>query len=148
MSIVKNKISNKDYIIDLKNHFRDKESITALRNYFKISVIGGDSDDFDDEDSIDALYVASQIIINLQYMLSSIDDSGDKIMIGIGKMSSGSSYDGVAASAVLEGTTRTFDLESQNTAKEYVIRMAKSTAAIYGANIDIEFEKYSNELSI
>ena len=57
---------------------------------------------------MDALYIASQIVVAAQALVIRRTSPVDPLIIGIGKLLAGTSYNFVGESDVLEGTTRAF----------------------------------------
>lgn len=57
---------------------------------------------------VDALYVASQIVVAVQSIVARSTDPMESAVVGIGKAWAGTQYNIVAEEAVLEGTVRTF----------------------------------------
>ena len=89
-----------------------KISVTAGPNNasvdsFKITVKGRGAHVFTPEKGIDALYIASQIVVAAQALVTRCTNPTDSVIIGIGKLESGTAYNVVAKDAVMEGTIRT-----------------------------------------
>ena len=120
--------------------------ISASCDYFKIVVKGRGGHVSTPHLSIDALYVASQIVVNLQSIVSRQTDPVDTVVVGVGVISGGTIYNAVAEEVVLEGTTRTFNLESRERTNKNVEKIAKNIGKIYGAEVTVEFKDYASPL--
>ena len=120
--------------------------ISASCDYFKIVVKGRGGHVSTPHLSIDALYVASQIVVNLQSIVSRQTDPVDTVVVGVGVISGGTIYNAVAEEVVLEGTTRTFTLESRERTNNNVEKIAKNIGEIYGAEVTVEFKDYASPL--
>ena len=120
--------------------------ISASCDYFKIVVKGRGGHVSTPHLSIDALYVASQIVVNLQSIVSRQTDPVDTVVVGVGVISGGTIYNAVAEEVVLEGTTRTFTLESRERTNKNVEKIAKNIGEIYGAEVTVEFKVYASPL--
>ena len=120
--------------------------ISASCDYFKIVVKGRGGHVSTPHLSIDALYVASQIVVNLQSIVSRQTDPVDTVVVGVGVISGGTIYNAVAEEVVLEGTTRTFTLESRERTNKNVEKIAKNIGEIYGAEVTVEFKDYASPL--
>ncbi|MBE6054862.1 MAG: amidohydrolase [Clostridium sartagoforme] len=120
--------------------------IAASCDYFKIKVKGKGGHVSVPHLSIDALYVASQIVINLQSIVSRQTDPVDTVVVGVGTISGGTIYNAVADEVVLEGTTRTFSFETRKKTNDNVEKIAKSIGEIYGAEVTVEFRDYASPL--
>lgn len=120
--------------------------ISASCDYFKITVKGKGGHVSVPHLSIDALYIASQIVINLQSIVSRQTDPIDTVVVGVGLISGGTIYNAVAEEVVLEGTTRTFSFETREKTNKNVEKIAKSIGEIYGAEVSVEFKDYASAL--
>lgn len=118
----------------------------ASCDYFKIIVKGKGGHVSKPHLSIDALYIASQIVINLQSIVSRQTDPIDTVVVGIGLIKGGTTYNTVADEVSLEGTTRTFNLESREKTNKTVEKIAKDIALMYGAEAIVEFRDYAAPL--
>ncbi len=92
--------------------------VAASCDYFKIKITGKSSHVSKPHTGIDALYIASQVVVNLQSIVSRETDPIDTVVVGIGVLNSGTRYNIVARDAVLEGTFRTFSKESRSRTQE------------------------------
>lgn len=120
--------------------------ISASCDYFKIKVKGKGGHVSVPHLSIDALYIASQIVINLQSIVSRQTDPVDTVVVGVGVITGGTIYNAVAEEVVLEGTTRTFSFETREKTNKNVEKIAKSIGEIYGAEVLVEFKDYASPL--
>ncbi|MFU7515603.1 M20 metallopeptidase family protein [Clostridium sp. HCS.1] len=120
--------------------------IAASCDYFKIKVKGKGGHVSVPHLSIDALYIASQIVINLQSIVSRQTDPVDTVVVGVGTITGGTIYNAVAEEVVLEGTTRTFSFETREKTNKNVEKIAKSIGEIYGAEVSVEFKDYASPL--
>ena len=85
----------------------------------------------------DALYIASQLVVGLQALVTRCTSPVEPVVIGVGKLSAGTSYNAVAESAVLEGTTRTVSQAQRYRLRTLADQAVRNTAAIYGGTADI-----------
>ena len=123
---------------------RGKISLTAgpqnaSCDYFKIQIHGKGAHVSTPQLGVDALYIASQIVVQLQTIVSRNTDPLETVVVGVGKLQAGTQYNIVAEHAVLEGTTRSFLPEVRKFTNDRVVRIAKETAALYGAEAEVEF---------
>ena len=95
---------------------------------------------------VDALYIASQIVVSVQALVTRMTSPVEPVIIGVGKLQSGTTYNAVAESAVLEGTTRTISHQSRENIKALVSRTAQHMAALYGGTAEIEWEDFASPL--
>ena len=92
---------------------------------------------------VDALYIAAQIVVALQPLVSRRTSPIDPVILGVGKLTAGTSYNIVAESAVLEGTTRTFSPETRAWINGEIDRVCEATAALYGGTTQVEWEDFT-----
>lgn len=118
----------------------------ASCDYFKITVKGKGGHVSAPHLSIDALYIASQIVVNLQSIVSRQTDPIDTVVVGVGLIKGGTTYNTVAGEIVLEGTTRAFTFESREKTNKSVEKIAKSIGESYGAEVIVEFRDYASPL--
>ena len=118
----------------------------ASVDYFKITVHGKSAHVSTPHLGVDALYIASQIVVSVQSIIARGLDPLEVGVVGIGKLTAGSNYNIVANEAVLEGTTRAFNAVTRTFLKKKVQEIAKSTAQMYGASVEIAFKDYTSPL--
>lgn len=112
----------------------------ASCDYFKIEITGKSAHVSQPHRGIDALYIASQIVVNIQSIVSRYTDPIDTVVVGIGKLQAGTAYNIVANNAIIEGTTRAFSYETREKINSMVETLAKDIAKMYGAECDVYFE--------
>ena len=115
----------------------------AAVDHFTISVKGVSSHVSLPHKGVDALYVASEIVVVVQALRTRLNSPLEPMIIGIGKFNSGTTYNALAANAVLEGTTRTISKESRAKIKTEINRCVKNIAEIYGATATVEWEGFT-----
>ena len=118
----------------------------ASCDYFKIQIHGKGAHVSTPQLGVDALYIASQIVVQLQTIVSRNTDPLETVVVGVGKLQAGTQYKIVAEHAVLEGTTRSFLPEVRKFTNDRVVRIAKETAALYGAEAEVEFLDFAAPL--
>ena len=115
----------------------------AAVDHFTISVKGVSSHVSLPHKGVDALYVASEIVVAVQALRTRLNSPLEPMIIGIGKFNAGTTYNALAANAVLEGTTRTISKESRAKIKTEINRCVKNIAEIYGATATVEWEGFT-----
>lgn len=118
----------------------------ASVDYFKITVKGKSAHVSTPHLGVDAVYIASQIVVSIQSVIARGLDPLEVGVVGIGKLSAGSNYNIVANEAVLEGTTRAFNAKARAFLNRRVQEIAETTAKMYGASVEIEFKDYTGPL--
>lgn len=118
----------------------------ASVDHFVITVTGKSSHVCAPHLGVDALYIASQIVVALQAVVTRRTSPVEPVVIGVGKLTAGTAYNAVAASAVLEGTTRNISPENRSRVNRLVEETARGIAQIYGGSVSVEWEDFTAPL--
>ena len=87
-----------------------------------------------------------QIVVALQALVTRRTNPTDSVLIGIGKITAGTSYNVVAQEAELEGTIRVMYPEIRERMKKEFEDLVFSTARIYGGSADVEYVDFTSPL--
>lgn len=109
----------------------------AAVDHFKIVVNGKSTHVSTPQLGVDALYIASQIVVSLQALVTRRTSPVEPVIIGIGKLASGDTYNAVAPSAEMEGTTRTISIEMRAQMREQITLTAQNIAESYGGTAEV-----------
>lgn len=118
----------------------------ASCDYFKIKVTGKGAHVSTPHLGIDAAYVASQIVVNLQSIVARSTNPLETVVVGVGVVRAGTQYNIVAEHAEIEGTTRSFLPEVREFTNRKVREIAEQTAHMYGAEAEVEFKDFAAPL--
>lgn len=118
----------------------------ASVDHFRITVRGKSSHVSTPELGIDALYIASQTVVALQALVTRRTSPVEPVIIGVGTLNAGTTYNALAESAVLEGTTRTISHESRERVRAQVEQAVRGVAEIYGGRAEIEWADFAAPL--
>ncbi len=118
----------------------------ASVDWFRIRVHGLGAHVSTPELGVDALYIASQIVVGAQALITRRTSPMDNVLIGIGKISAGTAYNIVAQEAELEGTIRTMTPELRKATKARLEALAKRTAELYGGTAELEWADFTSPL--
>ena len=118
----------------------------ASVDHFTIKIKGKSSHVCNPDKGVDALYIASQIVVALQGIVSRMTSPIEPVVIGVGKLSAGTAYNIVAGTALIEGTTRNISAQNRKKVNRLVEETAKSIANLYGGNATIEWEDFASVL--
>lgn len=109
----------------------------AAVDHFRILVRGKASHVSTPQLGADALYIACQIVVAVQGLVTRRTSPVEATLVGIGKLTAGTTYNALAESAELEGTTRTITPEMRSRMREEISRTAESIAALYGGSAEV-----------
>lgn len=118
----------------------------ASVDFLRIKIHGKGAHVSTPERGTDALYIASQIVVALQALVTRRTNPTDSVLIGIGKITAGTSYNVVAQEAELEGTIRVMYPEIRERMKKELEDLVFSTARIYGGSADVEYVDFTSPL--
>ena len=118
----------------------------ASCDYFKIKVTGRGAHVSTPHLGIDAAYVASQIVVNLQSIVARSTNPLETVVVGVGVVRAGTQYNIVAEHAEIERTTRSFLPEVREFTNRRVREIAEQTARMYGAEAEVEFKDFAAPL--
>ncbi|MES2371583.1 MAG: amidohydrolase [Bacteroidota bacterium] len=113
----------------------------ASSDWFTIKVKGKQSHGADPWKGIDPIVVSSQIIQNLQTIVSrQMDLTQAPVIITVGKINAGVRPNIIPEEAVMEGTIRTLDSKMQKEVHERIRNTVKNIAEVYGATAEVTID--------
>jgi len=95
---------------------------------------------------VDALFIAAQTVVSLQALVTRRSDPVEPLIIGVGTLSAGTTYNALAETARLEGTTRTVTQETRRAVRERITKVVLDTAEMYGGTAEIEWIDFASPL--
>jgi len=118
----------------------------ASVDWFRITVEGLGAHVSTPQRGVDAAYIAAQIVVGAQALVTRMSSPMDHLLIGIGTIQAGTAYNVVADHAVMEGTIRSLDAPLRAKTKERLEKLARETAAIYGGTASMEWNDNTSVL--
>lgn len=118
----------------------------ASVDYFRITVRGKSSHVSQPHQGVDALYIACQLVVALQGLATRRVSPTEPVILGVGKLEAGTTYNALAASAVMEGTVRTVAHETRAWLRTEIDRMASALAAFYGGEAEVFWDDFAPPL--
>ncbi|MGN1108033.1 MAG: M20 family metallopeptidase, partial [Oscillospiraceae bacterium] len=115
----------------------------ASCDYFKITLRGKSAHISKPHLGNDALAAAAELALKLPSIQPRILNPLDNSVIGIGRLTAGTSYNIIANEAVLEGTIRTLTFETQEFLQNKVRETAVAVAALYDVIPEVELETFA-----
>lgn len=123
-----------------------KGANNASVDHFKIQVKGSAAHVSTPQKGVDALYIASQLVVALQALVTRRTSPVEPLIIGVGKLTAGTAYNIVAEDAELEGTVRAISHETRQNAKKWIDAAAEGIAALYGGEVTITWKDFTSPL--
>ena len=138
-----------DYVFGLHISSRNKSGEFGIRpgpfmaapDGFKIAIHGRGGHGSAPHETIDPIYVASQVIVGLQGVSSRMIDPVEPFVISVCNIHGGTKDNIIPDDVLLEGTIRTLDRTVRETAKEKVRKVAEGVCRTFGARCEVEFIK-------
>ncbi|MBQ2314547.1 MAG: amidohydrolase [Treponema sp.] len=118
----------------------------ASVDWFRITVCGHPAHVSTPQLGADAVYIASQIVVALQALVTRRTSPMDNVLIGVGKISAGDAYNIVAQRAELEGTIRVLTPELRAQMKSQLQALAENIAASFGGSATLEWKDFTSPL--
>ncbi len=127
--------------LDLGKIYYKSEAFMASSDWFTIKVKGKQTHGASPWEGIDPIVVSSNIIQNLQTIVSrQMDITKAPVIITVGKINAGVRPNIIPEEAVLEGTIRTLDSKMQKDVHERIRNTVKQVAEIYGATAEVSID--------
>jgi amidohydrolase len=118
----------------------------AAVDRFVITVTGKGGHGALPHENCDAIVAACSIVTNLQTMVSRETDPMHPLVVTVGSLHAGTSYNIIAESATIEGTCRCFDPEVYEKIPEMLERISADTAAALKCTARLELERLAKPL--
>ncbi len=113
---------------------------TSHTDMFEIKVLGKGGHAARPHEAIDAVLIASQLIINLQTIISRDIDPVHPAVISIGYIKSGTVFNAIAEKAVIKGTIRTTDESIRALIIDKIRKMAAALSTLNDAEIKVNLK--------
>lgn len=113
----------------------------AASSIFNIKVTGKQGHGAQPHQAVDAVVVASAIVLNLQSVVSRNISALDSVVVTIGNIHSGTEWNVIPGEATMGGTVRFFDPNQEDYIVDSMRRIVEHTAAAYGATAELHYEK-------
>ncbi|MGF6906848.1 M20 family metallopeptidase [Fusobacterium sp. PH5-44] len=111
----------------------------AAGDIFKITITGKGGHGAHPEQCVDSVVVGAATVMNLQSIVSRELSPFDPVVVTTGSIKSGTRFNVIAPTAVLEGTVRYYRPEYKNQISKSIDRIAKLTAETYRATAELEY---------
>lgn len=111
----------------------------AATDRFRITIQGLSGHGSMPHQTVDAVLVASAMVMNFQTIVSREYSPLDPLVVSVGSIHSGTAFNVISGEAVLEGTVRYFSKDIGETIEGSLRRVMESTAALYGATATLSY---------
>lgn len=114
---------------------------SSAQDDFNITIYGKGGHGSQPHLTVDPLVTGSQLVVNLQQIVSRRVDPQQAAALTVGSFVSGEANNIIPDTAVIKGTVRTFDEEARTIIEEALESVTRSTCAQNGAEVDYEYIK-------
>ncbi|MCU6599397.1 amidohydrolase [Peribacillus frigoritolerans] len=115
--------------------------LMASGDRFEIDILGVGGHGATPELTVDPLLVGSQLVMNLQQIVSRRVDPLKPAVVTVGSFNSGDAYNIIPNTAKIKGTVRTFDEDVRDLIEKSIGQIAKSTCEGAGATVKYSYER-------
>ncbi|MCL2674230.1 MAG: amidohydrolase, partial [Defluviitaleaceae bacterium] len=115
--------------------------LMAIADKFTIKIHGKGGHGAAPHETIDAIVIAANIVINLQQIVSRRVDPLEQAVISPGKIEAGSAFNVIADSATILGTVRTYDAKIQEMIIRDIEKIVKACCESAGATYTFDYIK-------
>ncbi len=113
-----------------------KGPLMAAVDSFTMKIKGKGSHGAMPQEGIDAVVIASHVVLALQAVVSRMTDQTEPLVLTIGKINGGEAFNVIASEIVLEGTVRTVSGGMRDKMPHLMERAAQGVAAAYGGEVE------------
>jgi len=118
-----------------------KGPMMAQADNFEITVKGKAGHGSMPHTTVDPIFVASQLVVNIQSVVSRDTDPLKPLVLSFGTINGGTVYNIIPQEVKLTGTVRTFEPEIQEKVRQRMHEIAKNTSRAFGAFADCRYKK-------
>ncbi|OEG00386.1 peptidase M20 [Vulcanibacillus modesticaldus] len=115
-------------------------AIMAAADRFEIEVIGRGGHGAAPHETIDSIIIGSQLVNNLQQIVSRRIDPTKPAVVTVGQFNAGDAFNIIAEKAKIIGTVRTFDEKIRNNINQMIEQITAATCQAYGATYKYTYE--------
>ncbi|MFC3419879.1 M20 family metallopeptidase [Salinicoccus hispanicus] len=115
------------------------DNMMAGGDNFEITIQGRGGHGAMPHTTVDPLVTMSQLVVNLQQIVSRKMDPGGSNVLTIGKFHSGEAMNVIPDTAFISGTTRSFEVDTKKEMEKWIRQISGMTAAQNGATAEVEF---------
>jgi amidohydrolase len=117
-----------------------KGAMMAQPDKITIRVIGKGGHGSMPHQTVDPILVASQVVVNVQSVVSRNVDPLKPIVVSFGTINGGTIYNIIPGEVTLTGTVRSFEPDVQRLAEKRLKEIAETTCQAFGAKAEFQYE--------
>jgi len=117
-----------------------KGPMMAQPDAFSLTIKGKGGHGSMPHQTVDPIYAASQLVVNVQSIISRNLDPLKPGVLSFGTINGGTIYNIIPGEVSLTGTVRTFDPEIKSMIRDQLERISKQTCSAFGAEAELEYQ--------
>lgn len=114
--------------------------LMASADFFQIDIFGKGGHGGLPHEAVDAIVIASHLIVHLQTLISRQVDPLKSGVISVGTIQGGQSFNVIAERCTLTGTVRSFASSLRRQLSERIREVAEKTCALFGATCQVTYQ--------
>jgi len=115
--------------------------IMASSDWFQLTIKGRGAHGARPQEGVDAIVLASQVIMSLQSITSRFIDPTDPIVLTVGKISGGTRSNILADQVILEGTVRTLSQENRQKIQGLISSIVRGIVQPLGGDFTLDYRQ-------
>lgn len=112
----------------------------AAADEFHVEILGKGGHGGLPHETVDSILIGSQLVVNLQSIVSRSINPVEPCVVSLGSFHSGSSFNVIAERCLLKGTVRSFDEKVRDRVVERIDQIARHTCAMFGADCTLDYK--------
>ncbi|MDS3861072.1 M20 family metallopeptidase [Thermosynechococcaceae cyanobacterium BACA0444] len=116
-------------------------ALTAAADDLEIRIMGESGHGARPHEAIDAIWIAAQVITNLQQAISRTQNPLRPVVLTIGKISGGRAPNVIADQVILQGTVRSLHPETSQALPAWIEKIVAHTCQAYGATYELDYRR-------
>ncbi len=116
-------------------------ALTAAADDLEIRIMGESGHGARPHEAIDAIWIAAQVITNLQQAISRTQNPLRPVVLTIGKISGGRAPNVIADQVILQGTVRSLHPETSQALPAWIEQIVSHTCQAYGASYQLDYRR-------
>jgi amidohydrolase len=117
-----------------------KGPMMAQPDAFSITIKGKGGHGSMPQQTVDPILVASQLVVNVQSIVSRSIDPLKPVVVSFGTIKGGTIYNIIPEKVTLTGTVRSFDVDVQKLTEQRLRKITQKTCETYGATAEFEYD--------
>jgi amidohydrolase len=116
-------------------------ALTAAADDLEITIQGESGHGARPHEAIDAIWIAAQVITNLQQAISRTQNPLRPVVLTIGTISGGRAANVIADQVTMKGTVRSLHPETHEILPTWIENIVNQTCATYGAKCQVDYQR-------